>query len=440
MWTAALALAASGSGLLADGTEQLGPASVALQPATGMVSAGTGMVTQPGILHDQSNNNGFEVPNGATIKQVLLYWEGFGAAPGQPGDDTVIVTKGAISTNVPGTLIGGPTDFFVGNTASVYRADITSLALVEDGFNQISVSGMDFTSANNGAGILVLFDDGSTPAVMSLRDGSDLSAPGFQPPLDGTVAQTFAFPVSTQARTAELHMFFASVAGSVSGGVLRPTAIEITTNGPNGSTQVLNNILDSISGDEFDNFVITVTVPAGATTVTVQAFSQDRLNLGSLPASFDWLAAGFSLEPTPTPGAVGRMTGGGSVFTVDGIRVTRGFQIHCDLRAPNNLEVNWDGGNNFHLTQLTSAVCTDTPAIEEPPSAPFDTFTGAGIGKLNNQPGASIQFIFVDKGEPGNEDTALIRIFDPNGVQVLEVSGLMDRGNIQAHRDNKASQ
>ena len=435
--TTALALTVSGQETLADGSEQLGPPSLVLQTGTGMVSAGTGMIAQPGVLHDEFNATGFEVPAGATVKQVLLYWEGFTAEDGQPGDDTVTVAKGAVSTSVTGTLIGGPTPFFSGATASVYRADVTNLGLVTPGLNTISVSDMSFTAANNGAGIIVLFDDGSSPTVLDIRDGSDLAFGGFAPPLDTTVPQTFTFPASASDRTGQLHLFFASVAGTTSGAGLRPTAIEITTNGPNGGTQVRNNVLDSISGEEFDSFVISFDIPSGATSVTVQAFSEDRLGIGNLPASFDWLAAGLAIEPETPPGAPGRMTGGGSVFTIDGIRVTRGFEIHCDLREPNNLEVNWAGGNKFHLTELTGALCTDTPAVEEPPTAPFDTFDGEGDGKLNNEPGAKIFFTFVDKGEPGDEDTALIRIFDQSDNLVLEVSGLLDRGNVQAHRDNK---
>ena len=310
---AAVALAASGIGVLADGTEQLGPPSLAIQSGTGMVSAGTGMKTQPGILRDEFNPTGFEVPAGATVKQVLLYWEGFAAENGQPGDDSVTVTKGAVSTSVTGTLIGGPTLFFNGATASVYRADITNLGLVTTGFNTISVSDMSFTAANNGAGIIVLFDDGSTKTVLDIRDGSDLAYAGFAPPLDTTVGQTFTFPSSTTDRTGQLHLFFASVSGTLSGFGVRPTAIEITTNGPNGGTQVRNNVLDSISGEEFDNFVISVDIPSGATSVSVRAFSEDRLNTGGLPASFDWLAAGFAIEPETPPGVPGRMTGGGSV-------------------------------------------------------------------------------------------------------------------------------
>ena len=71
----------------------------------------------------------------------------------------------------------------------------------------------------------------------------------------------------------------------------------------------------------------------------------------------------------------GRMTGGGSVFTATGVRVTHGFELHCNVvDLPNNLEVNWDGGNNFHLESLTLAVCINDPSIDPaPPQAGFDT-------------------------------------------------------------------
>ena len=51
------------------------------------------------------------------------------------------------------------------------------------------------------------------------------------------------------------------------------------------------------------------------------------------------------------------MTGGGSIFTADGTRVTHGFELHCDPNiSPNKLEVNFDG-NSFHLEQLTYVNC-----------------------------------------------------------------------------------
>lgn len=420
----------------ADGTEALGDPSIAISPGTGLYADGTGMISQPGSIM-------VDVPAGATVNQVLLYWEGF-MVTNTGGDDTVTVSNGGPGVSVTGTLIGGPTFFFSGAYASTFRADITELGLVGGGVTTLQVSDMSFTQAANGAGVMVIFDDGSSDANIAVRDGSDLAFIGFSGALNTTVPQTFTFPAANKDRTAQVSMFFASVSGTVSGGTLRPTAIELTTNGPNGGTTVLNNLLDSVSGEEWDSFTISVDIPTKTDSLTVQALSVDNLGTGLLPASLDWLAAGFALEPEVPPGACGRMTGGGSVFTIDDVRVTRGFEIHCDLRDPNNIQVNWPG-NRFHMSELTSAVCTDSPAVDQTPpnSAPFDTFTGTGVGKLNNKPGARIEFVFVDAGEPGISDTASIKVFDQSNSLVLyvpgdpNVPGFLDNGNLQTHKDNK---
>ena len=418
---------------MADGTEKLGDPSIKIASGTGIAAGGTGMISQPGTIT-------VEVPAGATVKQVILYWEGFSAI-NTSGDASIFVSNGGLPTEVTGKLIGGPAFFFDGAWASTFRADITSLGLVSAGINNLTVNDMLFSAANNGAGVFVIYDDGSSDANIAVRDGTDLAFIGFPRPRKDTIPQTFRFPASKKDRSAHLKLFFASVSGTTSGFGLRPTVIEITTG---GTTVGLPNLLDSISGEEWDYFTISVNVPAGARSLTVQPFSRDDLGTGNLPASFDWLAAGFSLEPETPPLDDGRMTGGGSVFTIDDVRVTRGFEIHCDLREPNNLEVNWPGANNFHLTKLTSASCTDSPAVtQEPPVAPFDTFTGTGTGLLNNKPGARIEFVFVDAGEPGVLDTASMKIYDANNNLVLDVTGdpnvpgYLDNGNIQAHKDNK---
>jgi hypothetical protein len=425
---------AVGVRLNADGTEWLGTPSIPISTGTGIVANGTGTLVQPA-------NMSLEVPEGATVKQVLLYWQGFSESE-LSGDNTIVISNGGAPSEVIGDLIGGPTLFFSDAWARTYRADITSLGLVAAGPNTLTVDGLSFGTANNGAGVMVIYDDGSSNAFIDIRDGSDAAFIGFEEPLRTTSPQTFTFPTSTRDRTANLDMFFASVSGTASGHGFRPTAIEITTNGPNGGTTVLNNLLDSNAGEEFDYFTIAADIPSGATALTVQVFSRDDLNIGRLPASLIWLAAGFSLEPEVPPTVPGRMTGGGSVFTIGDVRVTRGFQIHCDLREPNNLEVNWDGFR-FHTTELTSAVCIDSVAIDQlPPAAPFDTFIGTGVGKLNNKVGARIEFQFVDAGEPGTSDTAWIRIYDPFGNLVLDVPGSPDLpgyltfGNVQAHKDN----
>jgi hypothetical protein len=140
----------------------------------------------------------------------------------------------------------------------------------------------------------------------------------------------------------------------------------------------------------------------------------------------------------------GRMTGGGSIQCGDFGRVTHGFELHCIgddgvLIEPNNLEINWGGGNNFHLTTLTTSVCSDSPVIQQPPSAPFDTMEGTGTGTFNNEPGATIQFILIDAGEPGGGvDMARYFITDASGNVVLDcpLQVLDQGGNHQAHKAN----
>jgi len=131
----------------------------------------------------------------------------------------------------------------------------------------------------------------------------------------------------------------------------------------------------------------------------------------------------------------GRMTGGGAVTDSSGIKVTHGFQLHCSRKeSPNNLEVNWDGGNNFHLENLTMSSCSDDPNIvPNQPAAAFDTYTGAGTGRYNGAPGATVQFIFTDAGEPGGNDSLKLVIKDSNGNIVLTASGKLNNGNHQAH-------
>lgn len=297
----------------ADGTENLGTPSIGIQSGTGIVAAGTGLVSQPAVIN-------INVPG--TVKQVLLYWEGQAIVPA-PGDDTITVD----GNTVTGVLIGGPTLFFGSNRSSTFRADITGLNLVASGPNSLTVGGLSFGGANNGAGVLVIFDDGSSAANIQLRDGNDLAFINFAPPLDTTAPQTFVFAPAASDRTATLAMFFSSVAGSVSGGGLRPTAIRITVD---GSTTVLNNLLGSNDGEEWDTLTVPVLIPADATMLTVQALSADNLGTGNLPASFAWNAAGLSL-PAEVP------TGGGEGCTPGFWKQSQHFDSWTAPYAPSAL-------------------------------------------------------------------------------------------------------
>ena len=148
-------------------------------------------------------------------------------------------------------------------------------------------------------------------------------------------------------------------------------------------------------------------------------------------------SADVSICDCVEPEDSGRMTGGGSIISSRYGRVTHGFELHCDVnKDPNNLEINWERGNKFHLEELTFAECSDDPAIAPaPPKAGFDTFVGEGTGRFNGQAGATAQWTFTDAGEPGKNDWASIVIKDSNGIVVLSVQGYLKNGNHQAHAD-----
>jgi hypothetical protein len=149
------------------------------------------------------------------------------------------------------------------------------------------------------------------------------------------------------------------------------------------------------------------------------------------------LAAGGPLPRTLRAAAdpVGAgMDGGGCVTTSDDHRITHGFDLHCDTGdPPNSLDIDWDG-NRFHLGTIERVRCSDDPAIDlEPPVAGFDTVSGTGSGRLNNEDGATAEWIFTDAGASGVEDHAAITIRKASGEVVLDVSGTLTYGNHEAH-------
>ncbi|HEX2087210.1 MAG TPA: hypothetical protein VHF89_16125 [Solirubrobacteraceae bacterium] len=143
-----------------------------------------------------------------------------------------------------------------------------------------------------------------------------------------------------------------------------------------------------------------------------------------------------------------RMTGGGHFqarsAAADNARVkaTHGFALYCNAATePQRLEVNWSGGNSFHLTDIATASCSDSPLIDqENPEAPIDTYRGTGAGRLNFGSGAKEEgfadWKFVDGGEPGGgADQIRITIWDADGDVVLSTSTRpLTKGNHQAHR------
>ncbi len=282
--------------LLADGDEVLGPPSIAPAAGTGYVTAGVGLTqSQPGIIN-------LNTPPGATINQVLLYWEGLHSTA--TGDDQITIDGNIVN----GVLIGGPNYFFSNDNgtipiySSTYRANLTSLGIVNAGANALAVEDLGFDFANNGAGLIVIYSDGDLPAAeLQLVDGNDLAYRFFPSPRDAMEVQTFTFVPSTSERTASISMFFSSVRGLLStGGLIRPNQVIITVG---QAVHTFSDELISSDGQEWDTFSKLIPIPPGQTQMTVEVISgpggdEDPNTPEEKPASFTWSALLVSLPGT----------------------------------------------------------------------------------------------------------------------------------------------
>ncbi len=190
----------------------------------------------------------------------------------------------------------------------------------------------------------------------------------------------------------------------------------------------------AVVGSAGDTVSVTATVPqewVDASGNVVGRGGKSAATTATLPGN---------CGPPEVPG-VGRFTGGGNTIdTASGLKMTRGFTIHCDLLLSNNLEINWPGTgrqNQFHMLQHTEAQCTDDPAIDQrPPRAPVDRIDGVGTGRYNGQPGYTVYFTLVDAGEPGTADQIGFRVVGPGGNEVLNMPlQNITGGNVQAHYD-----
>ena len=310
---------------LADGTETLGAPEVSIAAGTGVVAAGVGLGSgQPADIS-------IDVPAGATVVQVLLYWSHETVIG---GDDTLNVGPDAIE--VTGVQIGGPAFFFPfdGKAVDVYgfRADITSLGLVSAGSNTVAVGGLDTQVSTpgtgaHGAGLLVIYDDGGGLSDIGVVDGVDLAWCGFEEPRKSTIPQTIGFTPHDEDRAGRLVLFTGSVSQQ---DPIRPTEIRIAFDG--GVPTSLFNELNAADGNLWESKTLDLTIPAGTSsaTVSVQSANPD----GTCPsnpqnASLSWIAATLAV-PTPEDG--------------DGEGCTPGF-----WRQPHHLDswVGYSPGDSF---------------------------------------------------------------------------------------------
>ena len=154
---------------------------------TSTLADGTGFaIGGVGMFGKGSGTISVDVPAGATVTQVLLYWDGQTSGANVP-DDTAVVEGSSVTGEA---LASVPIPFFDQANqpvnASAFRADITSLGLIAAGANSVDVSGLDFQrngkNITNGAGIVVVYDDGSGLKHLAVLDGVDTAFAGFPSP------------------------------------------------------------------------------------------------------------------------------------------------------------------------------------------------------------------------------------------------------------------
>ena len=268
------------------------------------------------------------------------------------------------------------------------------------------------------------------------------------------------FAVAAQAHS--LSISATARCGDNGSAVIDFTVVSWSSASPDGShpkidVSVNNLFIQSgvFSGQTIPPNTFSGTIPApSGTSATVTATAVGNWD--------DGLGGGQSASVTidipqdcAPPSALGRFTGGGFQIVLTtgtarrgkgalkrvegGIKITRGFTIHCDRLLSNNLEVNWKG-NHFHMLEHTlTTECFDDPVItQKPPKAPVDTIVGTGRGRYNNVDGYTIDFTLVDAGEPGKADKAALKIYEtanPANVVLNVPLQAIGGGNVQAHFD-----
>lgn len=232
------------------------------------------------------------------------------AGPAGGSDGTITVN----GTEVSCALIGGPAFFYGDVESETRRCDITANGWVKPGPNSLSIGGLDPDDINDGAGILVIYRQPGKAADITLYDGNDIAFVDFPEPRHSTVPQTFTVTPSSVARVANLALMVASIAdGTAPDFTPRPSTLKITSGGV--ETVIYDPFTGQGDGAQWDSGRFDVTIPAGASSVTVQLLSE--WGRDGLPASLVWVSAALAVpkevaappntgtggQTPPTPGA-----------------------------------------------------------------------------------------------------------------------------------------
>lgn len=325
--------------------------------ATNFVTAGTGTFSKA------TETIEIEIPAGATIEQVYLYW----ARRGSESDPapSEIQVEGTVYT---GNVVGGPVDMappFESEAPITHRVDLTGEGIISPGTNNVSVQDDPADSAEEplGASLLVFYSMGGEDSDLVLYDGADfLWADATAPDADQQEALqtaepvTFTFDPAGSDRTAELTLFIGDV--EIADATERPNSLIITVG--DESPIILGSdsgpeeepVFQAFQGAEWDNFIHSINIPAGVSEVTVEPIS----GTGDNPASLAWSLAGLSVS-VPTQG-------GGQGCTPGYWKQPHHFDSWTSYKPDDSIEDPFDVPGSLNLARPEQGKVEDLTLLE----------------------------------------------------------------------------
>ena len=285
--------------LVADGNEELGP------PVGLNVADGTTIVVEgTGLAETGQGTIDIVVPEDCPIQQVILYVQGRGRVADCETNPQPSATADVDGVSVDLESIGVacladqnantlPPDSFA------LRAELTGEGIVNLGANSISVEITSITNVSttetgvevkiDGAALFVICDDGGERCDIDIQDGLDFAFFDFSGDAQVTEPVQFNFPAANQDRSSEI------LAAIIGDGV--PGRDDIIRVSSGGSTVDFCDLVDASEGAEFDTVSVPFTIPAGASSLTIELISDFCENLDERPDSLSWLTAGVCIRP-----------------------------------------------------------------------------------------------------------------------------------------------
>lgn len=262
--------------------------------ASDFVSAGTG-------THSRGPETiSLEVPAGATVERVFLYWAQRGEEEIElPDESTISVNGSEITGNISGGPVDAPSDIPAGVT---YKADISDEGIIIPGTNSFTIQDNPAADQINplGVSVLVFYTLEGEQSQLQLFDGVDFawepsesSDPEKQEALKSSVPVTFRFDSASVEREATFTLFIGDI--NPDEAEERPNSLRIEVG--DGETEQIGpypNPFQGRQGRDWDNYVQTITIPRGVEKLTVFPVSGP----GNRPTSLVWSLAGFSI-PAP---------------------------------------------------------------------------------------------------------------------------------------------